>query len=200
MSNDVADGPQNEEPTLPLPALGLVSALARAVEARQKEVIAPKKDSLTAPLVKQFLKERQPNLVVEIGGEEVGRFKVNTARDRFEVVDRPAFDQYAEKKNEIDIVVTAKPAFEEASLKHAVRNPETGTIFDSRTGEEIPGIEFVAGGQPTGTVSFNWKKFKGEPIGMGVLLAAWQRGELDDLLRETPELLPPKARPGAGAE
>ncbi|MEU6460357.1 hypothetical protein [Streptomyces sp. NPDC046976] len=191
MSHDAADDTQAEQSTeLPLTSLGLIGALARALEDHQKGVIKPKKDAPLAPLINTFLAKKQSNLVVEIGGEEVGRYKVNVTRDRFEIADRTKFDAYAEKKDEIDVILTAKPAFESACLAHAVRNPETGTIFDSRTGEEIPGLEFVPGGEPTGTLTFTWKSFKGEPIGKNVLLAAARRGDLDELLKETPELLP----------
>jgi hypothetical protein len=198
MSNDVADdGNQGEETTgLPLTSLALIGALARAMEDHQREVIKPRKDAPRDPLIQGFEATKQPSLVVEIDGEEVGHYKVNLTKDRFEIEDQAKFDEYAEDKGEIDIVITAKPAFVDAVLAHAHRNPETGTIFDSRTGEEIPGIKYVPGGKPTGTVTWTWKKFKGQPIGKGVLLAAYKRGRLNELLRETPELLP-KAQPGA---
>ncbi|MEU2968972.1 hypothetical protein ABZ687_28845 [Streptomyces ardesiacus] len=199
MSHDVADDTQTDQPKpLPLPTLGLIGALARAMEEHQKDVIKPRKDAPKEPLVDAFDKEQRSDLVIKVGGEEVGHYKVATTNDRFEIVDQDAFDEYAEKKDEVDIVVTAKPAFVAASLKHAVKNPETGTIFDSRTGEEIPGVQFVPGGQPTGNITWTWKKFKGQPIGKAVLLAAYRRGELNDLLRETPELLP-AAQPDTGA-
>ncbi|MGP4048274.1 hypothetical protein [Streptomyces sp. 2A115] len=198
MSNDVADdGNQGEETTgLPLTSLALIGALARAMEDHQREVIKPRKDAPRDPLIQGFEATKQPSLVVEIDGEEVGHYKVNLTKDRFEIEDQAKFDEYAEDKGEIDIVITAKPAFVDAVLAYAHRNPETGTIFDSRTGEEIPGIKYVPGGKPTGTVTWTWKKFKGQPIGKGVLLAAYKRGRLNELLRETPELLP-KAQPGA---
>ncbi|MGY1502882.1 hypothetical protein ACW4TU_41010 [Streptomyces sp. QTS52] len=198
MSNDVADdGNQGEETVgLPLTSLALIGALARAMEDHQREVIKPRKDAPRDPLIQGFEATKQPSLVVEIDGEEVGHYKVNLTGDRFEIEDRAKFDEYAEDKGEIDIVITAKPAFVDAVLAHAHRNPETGTVFDSRTGEEIPGIKYMPGGKPTGTVTWTWKKFKGQPIGKGVLLAAYKRGRLNELLRETPELLP-KAQPGA---
>ncbi|MCX5182673.1 hypothetical protein [Streptomyces sp. NBC_00268] len=200
MSNDVADDTQGEESTgLPLTSLGLIGALARAMEDHQREVIKPKKDAPRDPLVEGFMATKQPNLVIEIDGEEVGHYKVNLTKDRFEIDDQVEFDEFAEDKGEIDIVITARPAFVDAVLAHAQRNPETGTIFDSRTGEEIPGVKYVPGGKPTGTVTWTWKKFKGQPIGKGVLLAAYKRGRLNELLVETPELLP-KTQPGASDE
>ncbi|QOV40134.1 hypothetical protein IM697_18065 [Streptomyces ferrugineus] len=200
MSNDVADGTPVEEPKeLPLPSLALIGALARAMEEHQEVVIKPRKDAPKVPLVEGFLKERRKDLVVDVDGVEVGYYKVSTTRDRFEVADRSAFDAYAEGKGEIDIVITAKPAFEKAALKHATVSQETGTVFDRRTGEEIPGVKFVPGGQPTGNVTWTWKKRNGEPVGKDVLLRAYRGGRLDELLKETPELLPTR-QPGASDE
>ncbi|GAA5070312.1 hypothetical protein [Streptomyces similanensis] len=197
MSNDVADEtPAGETRENPLSVSALIGALARAIEEHQASVITPRKDDPKGRLVAQYGERQQKDYVVEIDGEEVGTYKVSTTRARFEVDDQAAFDAYADRKGEIDIVITAKPAFVTAALRHAVRNPETGTIFDSRTGEEIPGLRFVPGGKPTGSVTFKWKTFKGEPIGKGVLLAAYRNHRLDEYLRETPELLP-RAQPGA---
>ncbi|MFJ4880087.1 hypothetical protein ACIP93_33435 [Streptomyces sp. NPDC088745] len=200
MSNDVTDNAQDgeETPTLPLTALGLIGAVARAMTEHQKAVIEPKVNTPREPLIAEFLKRRQSNLAVEIGGEEIGHYKVNTTRDRFEIDDEKQFDAYAEEKGEYDVHIVRKPSFEKAVLAHAQRDPETGTIFDSRSGEVIPGLKFVPGGKPTGTVTWTWKTFKKQPIGKAVLMAALRRGELDDLLRETPELLP-KAQPNANA-
>ncbi|QFG13275.1 hypothetical protein SEA_GILGAMESH_83 [Streptomyces phage Gilgamesh] len=197
MSNDVAADTQAEEPAgVPLSTLALVGALARAMEEHQREVIKPRKDAPRDPLVEDFQATKKPELVVEIDGEKVGHYKVNLTKDRFEVDDDAAFEAYAEEKDEIDIVIVPKPAFVTAVLAHAQRDPETGTIFDSRSGEVIPGLKFVPGGKPTGTVTWTWNKFKGRPIGKGVLLAAYKRGRLDEYLKETPELLP-RAQPGA---
>lgn len=200
MSNDVADDTQAEEPAgIPLPTLALVGALARAMEEHQREVIKPRKDAPRDPLVEDYLATKKPELVVEIDGEKVGHYKVNVTKDRFEVEDDAAFDAYAEEKGEIEIVIVRRQSFETAVLAHAQRDPETGTIFDSRSGELIPGLKFVPGGKPTGTVTWTWNKYKGQPIGKGVLLAAYKRGRLDEYLKETPELLP-KAQPGASDE
>ncbi|MER6616393.1 hypothetical protein [Streptomyces xantholiticus] len=198
MSNDVADNDtqSDEAVAIPLSVTGLIGALARAMEEHQRAVIQPKKDGAKEPLIEGYLKEKRSDLIVEIGGQEVGRYKVNLTRDRFEVDDEAAFDAYAESKDEIDIIIVRKKSFENAVLTHALRDPETGVIVDSRTGEVVPGIKFVPGGKPTGTVTWTWKTFKKQPIGKAVLLAAYRRGELDELLRETPELLP-KAQPGA---
>ncbi|MFK0159103.1 hypothetical protein ACIQVK_44420 [Streptomyces sp. NPDC090493] len=201
MSNDVTDGAQADEkaPALTLTTLGLIGAVARAMTEHQTAVIAPKVNAAKEPLVAEFLERKQPNLIVEIGGQEVGHYKVNLTKDRFEVDDEKAFDAYAEDKGEYDVLIVRKPSFEKAVLAHAQRDPETGAIFDSRSGEVIPGLKFVPGGKPTGTVTWTWKTFKKQPIGKAVLMAALRRGELDDLLRETPELLP-KAQPDARDE
>ncbi|MFJ4084855.1 hypothetical protein ACIP2Z_38680 [Streptomyces iakyrus] len=200
MSNDVADDTQADQPkALPLPTLGIIGAIARAMEEHQKEVIKPRKDAPKDPLVDSFVKEKRSDLVITVGGEEVGHYKVATTNDRFEVDDESAFDAFAEEKDEYELVFVRRKSWEDAVLKHAQRDPETGVIFDSRNGEVIPGLRFVPGGKPTGTVTWTWKKFKGQPIGKAVLLAAYRRGELNELLRETPELMP-MAQPGARDE
>ncbi|MFK0279568.1 hypothetical protein ACIQVL_03705 [Streptomyces sp. NPDC090499] len=191
MSNDVADDTQSAEGPveIPLQSLGLVGAIARAMETHQKDVIKPKKDAPLKRLVGGYIKTKQPNLVVMVNGQEVGHYKVNTTNDRFEISDQGAFDKYAEDKDELDIVITAKPAFVDAMLKRAVRDAKTGLIVDSETGEVIPGLAFVSGGQPTGTLTWTWKKHRGRNVGMDFLLAAYRSGQLDDLLQEWPELM-----------
>ncbi|MFF8696273.1 hypothetical protein ACF08W_29080 [Streptomyces sp. NPDC015144] len=201
MTNDVTDSAQGDEKVaaLPLTTLGLIGAVAKAMTEHQTAVIAPKVSAPKKSLVAEFLERKQSDLVIEIGGEEVGHYKVNLTKDRFEVADEKAFDAYAEDKGEYDVIIVRKPSFEKAVLAHAQRDPETGAIFDSRSGEIIPGLKFVPGGKPTGTVTWTWKTFKKQPIGKAVLMAALRRGELDELLREAPELLP-KAQPGARDE
>lgn len=190
MSNDVADGTQAEEPeVLPLTTLGLIGAIARAMSEHQKAVIAPKVDSAKVPLLKGFVENKQSDLVVEVDGQRVGQYKVNLTRDKFVVDDDEAFDEFAEEQDEIDLVITRKPAWEKAILAHAQIDPKTGTIFDSRNGMVIPGLKFVPGGQPTGTVTWTWHTTKGQPLGKAALLAAYHRGDLDPLLQTTPELM-----------
>jgi hypothetical protein len=192
MSNDAAAGTQTEQSgAVPLSSLGLIGAIARALDERTKSVIAPKKDAPKVPLLKGFAENQQSDLIVQIRGQNVGKYKVALTQDRF-VVDpdnAAAFEAYAEEKGEIDIVITPKPSFVDAVCKRAEVDPETGDVFDSETGEIVPGLKFVPGGQPTGTVTFTWETRKRQPVGKALLLAAWQAGELDALLRETPELL-----------
>ncbi|MGW2550142.1 hypothetical protein [Streptomyces sp. NPDC001635] len=192
MSNDAAgDGTQAETAIeLSLSDLGLIGAVASAMEEHQKDVIQPKKDAPKDLLLEGFIKSKQSDLVVEIGGEQVGTYKVATTNDKFVIDDEKAFDKYAEEKGEVDIVFVRRASFDKAILGAARRHPETGEIFDSRTGEVIPGLKFVPGGKPTGTVRWTWKTFKGQPVGKAALLAAYRRGDLNHILRETPELLP----------
>jgi hypothetical protein len=201
MPHDVTDGATAEEsaPTQSLTTLGLIGALARAMTEHQTATIAPKVNAPKDPLVQAFLERKQSDLFITVGGEEIGHYKVNKTRDRFEIDDEAAFDEYAEDKGEYDVVIVRKKSFETAVLQHAQRDPETGAIFDSRSGELIPGLKFVPGGKPTGTVTWTWKTFKKQPIGKAALLAAYRRGDLNDELRETPELLP-KAQPDARDE
>ncbi|MER7951993.1 hypothetical protein ABTY59_31840 [Streptomyces sp. NPDC096079] len=197
MSNDVTDDATVEETAeVKLTDLALVSVLARAMQEHQKDVITPKVDAAKSPLIKGFVEEQRSDLTVIVpGGGEVGRYRVNKTSDRFVVDDEAVFDRYAESKGEIEIVVRRRESFESAVLKAAVLGPD-GKIYNSGTGEEIPGIKFVPGGTPTGTVTWTWKKLHGRNIGKEVLLAAYQSGALNELLRATPELLPGQ-QPGA---
>ncbi|MFD9190436.1 hypothetical protein ACFWCA_19660 [Streptomyces phaeochromogenes] len=193
MSNDVADNAQPDEPAeASLADLGRVGALARLLEERMKPVIGPKKDAAKLPLLKGFAGEsKQSDLIVQIDGRPVGRYKVALTQPRF-VIDpdnSAAFDEYAEQLGEVDVIVTPKPSFVTAMCKRAELDPETGDVFDSETGEIIPGLKFLPGGEPTGVVSFTWETFKKRPVGKEALLAAHQRGDLNHLLRETPELM-----------
>ncbi|MFJ7004167.1 hypothetical protein ACIQWY_29680 [Streptomyces albidoflavus] len=192
MSHNVADDTaQSEEPQEPtLVSLGLIGALAQAMAEHQATVIGPRKDAPKEQLVNGFAQSMQSDLVVQIGGQEIGRYKVNLSRDKFVVADEEQFDAYAEEKGEVVVTVSRTPAWEKAVLSHAEIDPDTGEIFDSRSGEVIPGLKFVPGGKPTGTVTWTWKSRKKVPVGKEALLAAWRRGELDDLLKDTPELLP----------
>ncbi|WP_328491192.1 hypothetical protein [Streptomyces zaomyceticus] len=197
MSNDVADDATVEETTeVPLTDIGLMAAVARAVNDHQRAVIGPRVNDAKVPLIQAFAERRQSDLTINLpSGAEVGRYKVNIQKDKFEVADGPVFDRYAETLGEIEIVVRRRPAWEEAVLKAARLGPD-GKIFDSRTGEEIPGIKFVPGGDPTGTVTWTWKKSGDVEIGRLALMDAVMSGELDDLLRSRPELLPGR-QPGA---
>jgi hypothetical protein len=201
MSHDVADAvPADESNSGPdLHTLGIVGAVARAMTEHQTAIIAPKVDAVKSPLVDAFLTSKQGDLTVEVGGEEVGRYTVSKTRAKFVVDDEAAFDAYAEEKGEYDVVFVRKPSFEAAVLARATRDPETGAIVDKQTGELIPGLKFLPGGKPTGGVRWTWKTFKGEPIGKNALMDALFRGDLHDVLKETPELLP-GARPNTSTE
>lgn len=200
MSNDVADGNQGEKSDGPsLQKLGLIGAVARAMAEHQTAKIKPRENAPREALTKVFGSSKQPTLVVDIDGEEVGQYTVGLTKDTFQIGDPAAFEAFAVEKNEIDIVITPKPSFVTAVLARARQNPETGAIFDSQTGEEIPGVTFVPGGKPNGTVRWTWKTFRGQAIGKDVLMAAYRTGRLNEYLTETPELLP-KAQPGASAD
>ncbi|MGW0033067.1 hypothetical protein ACWDXD_25030 [Streptomyces sp. NPDC003314] len=191
MSNDVTDGTPEQDPQgVPLQVLGLTGAVARALDEHHSKMVGPKKDAAKEALVGSFTREGRTGLVVEIDGEEVGRYTVNTGKDKYEISDPEAFLVYAEERDEVDYIVVPKKSFEKAVLDRARRDPATGDVFDSESGEILPGVSFKPGGKATGTVTWTWKKFQGEEIGRGVLLRAYQSGRLNELLRGVPELLP----------
>ncbi|MFE7072539.1 hypothetical protein ACFU96_20910 [Streptomyces sp. NPDC057620] len=193
MSNGVADSAQPDETAeISLAELGLVGALARLLDEQMKPIIGLKKDAAKGPLLKGFAGEnKQSDLFVQIDGKPVGSYKVALTQPRF-VIDpdnSAAFNEYAEERREVDIIVTPKPSFVAAMCERAELDPETGDIFDSETGEIIPGLKFLQGGEPTGNVSFTWATYKKRPVGKQALLAAHRRGVLNYLLQEAPELM-----------
>ncbi|MFD9394961.1 hypothetical protein ACFWBB_30810 [Streptomyces sp. NPDC060000] len=201
MSNDVAEDPaEGQQSSAPsLRKLAVIGAVARAMVEHQKAKIQPREDAPREALTKAFETSKQPTLVVDIDGEEVGKYTVGVTKDTFQIGDPAAFEKFAEQNGELDIVIAPKPSFVKAMLARARRNPETGAIFDSQTGEEIPGVTFVPGGKPNGSVRWTWKTFRGQDTGKDVLMAALRSGRLYEDLKETPELLP-KSQPGASAE
>jgi hypothetical protein len=191
MSNDAAgNGTGAAQPEeLSVAEAGLVGALARLAHAQSKGILGPLMDTPGTRLVEAFEKDGQPGVVVKVGDEVVGKYTVNVVKPKI-VVDQEnesALDAYAEEHGGIEVVIRRNPTWEAALLKFAKRDKESGQIVDTRTGEVIPGLKYETGGQPTGTVTFTWDKTTG---GDATLLEAWQRGDFDHLLRDTPQLLP----------
>ncbi|MFB6630054.1 hypothetical protein ACFCWY_09170 [Streptomyces sp. NPDC056362] len=191
MSNDATDGitPEQAPQGISLQTLGLAGAVARLIDEHHESVVGPKKDAPKDALVKGFAEEKRTGLVVEIDGQEVGRYTVNTSKAKFAVTDQDAFLAFAEERDEVDYVTVPKKSFVNALLKRARRDPETGIVFDSGTGEPLPGVSFVPGGEATGNVTWTWTTFQGEQVGKEVVYAAGRNGRLKALLGEMPELL-----------
>ncbi|NML55197.1 hypothetical protein HHL19_35270 [Streptomyces sp. R302] len=199
MSNDASDNVQSDEPVeLSLQDIGLRGALTRAIKEHQLKELGPHVEAPLQRMLALFQEGGQSDLVVQIDGETVGKYKVNQTRAHFEVADADEFLAFAEERGEVDIVITVKPSFKAAMLQRARRVPGSDTVFDSETGEELPGIRFVPGGRATGTVTWTWEKHQGVEIGREVLMRAAQDGRLDHLLHAVPELMP--ATPSADTE
>lgn len=191
MSNDATDGttPEQASQGISLQTLGLAGAVARLIDEHHTSVVGPQKDAPKEALVEGFAKEKRTGLVVEIDGQEVGRYTVNMTKAKFAVTDEAAFVAFAEDQDEVDYVPTPRKSFVNALLKRARRDPDTGIVFDSETGEPLPGVSFVPGGEATGNVTWTWTTFQGEPVGKEAVYAAGRNGRLKSLLREMPELL-----------
>ncbi|MET8696821.1 hypothetical protein ABZV65_30275 [Streptomyces bauhiniae] len=192
MSHDVTDDGTSDQPAeLELDERGLIGALARLVSGEQKKVFGPLMDDPVDAMVEAFETKNLPSVVVKAGGEIVGTYTVNKTKPKIVFDPDPAkeaeLDAWAEKREGTEIVIRRREAWNAALLKYAEWDEETGRFFDTRNGEEIPGLKYEPGGKATGTVTFTWEKKHGQ----NRLLRAWRRGEYDHLLRGTPQLMPP---------
>lgn len=196
MVQEAADGtPQDETP---IDVVGLVGALARLAKERTTATLKPHLDDPTARLVEAFETSGQPGVVVRAAGETVGRYTVNTTKAKF-VVDpdnEAALDEYAEAHGGIEVIIRRNPTWEKALLEHARRVEGSDDIIDERTGEIVPGLKFVPGGNATGTVTFTWE---GKTAGQAALQRIWQSGALDYLLKDVPALASGRPAPAENA-
>lgn len=189
MANDAVEEPQTEQSTeLPLSDVGLVGALARLLDEQMvKKVIKPRIDAPKVPLLKAF-KKGQSELVVRVGDDIIGRYKVNTEQPKV-VVDEDneaALNEYADKHGGTKVVIMRDETWEKALLQFAEYDEDTGLIIDTRTGEVVPGLKYEQGGQPTGSLTWTWER---KDVGRKRLTRHYQEGALNYLLEEAPELM-----------
>ncbi|MBK3644475.1 hypothetical protein [Streptomyces sp. MBT33] len=189
MANDAVEDQQAEHSDGPrLSDTGLIGALARLLIEHQAEVIQPRVDAPKAELIKVYIEGGQSDLVVRVGDDVIGRYKVNTARPKV-VVDQDneeALNKYADKHGGTKVTIERDPTWEKALLKFAKYDEDTGLIIDTRSGEVVPGLKYEKGGGPTGGLTWTWEQ--GE-VGKKRLMRLHQEGKLNHLLKETPELM-----------
>ncbi|MET8717457.1 hypothetical protein ABZV52_30275 [Streptomyces sp. NPDC004735] len=189
MANDAVEDTQAEQPAGPsLLQLGVVGALARLVAEHQKKVIAPKTDGPKAPLIKGYTEGGQSDLVVRVGDDVIGRYKVNLAQPKV-VVDEDneaALNRYADDNGGTEVVVRRNATWEQALLKYAEYDEDSGLIIDTRNGQIVPGLKYEKGGDPTGNLTFTWEQ---KDAGKKRLLRLYEAGALDHLLKDSPELM-----------
>jgi hypothetical protein len=189
MANDAVDDPQADQPAEPtLADVGLIGALARLLDERVvKKMIKPRIDAPKPALLKAF-EAGQSELVVRVGGDIIGRYKVNIAQPRI-VVDEDneaALNKYADQHGGTTIEIVRDPTWERALLDFAEYDEDTGLIIDTRTGEVVPGLKYEKGGEPTGSLTWTWER---KDVGKKRLLRHYREGALDHLLRDAPELM-----------
>lgn len=190
MANDAAaEEVQAEQPAEPsLSDIGLVGALARLLDEQMvKKQIKPRIDGPKVPLLKAY-ESGQSELVVRIGDDLIGRYKVNVAQPKV-VVDpdnEEALNEYADEHGGIEVIIRRNPKWEEALLKYAEYDEDTGQIVDTRTGETVRGLKYDKGGNPTGSVTWTWEQ---KDVGRKRLARHYREGHLNHLLQETPELM-----------
>ncbi|MFF7169636.1 hypothetical protein [Streptomyces pseudovenezuelae] len=189
MANDAAEGTQAEQPDGPtLSDIGLVGALARLLDEQMvKKEIKPRIDGPKIPLLKAY-ETGQSELVVRIGDDLIGRYRVNIAQPKVAVDpdNEEALNQYADEHGGIEVIIRRNPTWEQALLAHAKYDEDTGLIVDTRTGEAVPGLKYEKGGDPTGSLTWTWEQ---KDVGRKRLMRHYQDGALNHLLAETPELM-----------
>ncbi len=190
MANDAAaEETQAEQSAGPsLSDIGLVGALARLLDEQMvKKEIKPRIDGPKVPLLKAY-EAGQSELVVRIGDDLIGRYKVNVAQPKV-VVDpdnEAALNEYADEHGGIEVIIRRNPKWEEALLRFAEYDEDTGLIIDTRTGEPVPGLKYEKGGDPTGSLTWTWEQ---KDVGKKRLMRHYQEGTLNHLLTDTPELM-----------
>ncbi|MFF8789247.1 hypothetical protein [Streptomyces sp. NPDC015125] len=189
MANDVAEESQADQPAaLPLSDIGLVGALARLLDERMvKKEIKPRIDGPKVPLLKAY-ETGQSELVVRIGDDLIGRYRVNIAQPKVvvDVDNEAALNEYADEHGGVEVIIRRNPKWEEALLRFAEYDEDTGLIIDTRTGEAVPGLKYEKGGDPTGSLTWTWEQ---KDVGRKRLMRHYQEGALDHLLAEAPELM-----------
>ncbi|WP_435059434.1 hypothetical protein [Streptomyces sp. bgisy060] len=183
MSHDAGQTPQT--PPLSLGDAALLSAFAKLF----KDYVVPEIDTRIAavkgPLLAAYADPDRgtKSLDVKVDGVAVATHTVAVSKDKYEVADEEEFTAFAEESGEVEVIIRARPAFREAKLKQARYDKATDTIYDKVTGEPIPGLRRIPGGEPTGSVGLTWKDG-----GKDALKAAYLSGQLRSLLDGVPML------------
>ncbi|MEU3282455.1 hypothetical protein [Streptomyces antibioticus] len=189
MVNDAVEDPQADQPAEPrLSDVGLIGALARLLNDHQKKVVKPVVDAPKVPLIKGYVEGGQSDLIIRVGDDVIGRYKVNLAQPKV-VVDEDneaALNEYADSHGGIEVIIRRNPTWEASLLTYARYDEDTGQIIDTRNGEVVRGLKYEKGGDPTGNLTWTWEQ--GE-VGKKRLMRLYQEGALNDLLKEKPELM-----------
>ncbi|MEU8540926.1 hypothetical protein AB0C52_13215 [Streptomyces sp. NPDC048717] len=186
MSNDAG---QTAETHLSLGDAALMSAFAKFLRGRVVPQIDAKVDTVKAPLLAAY---KDPDsgiksIDAKIGGVPVATHTVAVSKGKCEVADEEEFMAYAEECGEVEAIIQVRPAFRDAALKRATYDKATGSVIDKVTGEIIPGVRYIPGGQVTGSISTTWKDG-----GQEALEAAYISGQLRSLLGGVPMLPAPE--------
>ncbi|MDI3407702.1 hypothetical protein [Streptomyces cavernicola] len=183
MSYDDVD--QTPEPVLSLGDAALLSVFAKLFKDQVVPAIDEKIAAVKGPLLAAYdaPESSTKSIDAKVNGVPVASHTVAVSKDKYVVEDEEAFTAFAESRDEVEVIIQARPAFRDKMLKLAKQDKATGAIVDKSTGEVIPGITRTPGGRPTGSVSLHWKDGGKEAV-----LDAFHKGELDSLLRGVPML------------
>ncbi|MFD7334951.1 hypothetical protein ACFV98_02960 [Streptomyces violascens] len=182
MSHDAAD--QTQETPLSLGDAALLSVFAKLFKENVVPAIDAKIAAVKGPLLTAYDGPAgQGRVDAKVNGITVATHTVALSKDKYIVGDEEAFNAFAEERDEVEVIIQARPAFRDGMLKRAKYDKDSGVIVDKLTGEVIPGITRIPGGKPTGTVTLSWKEG-----GQEAVLDAYHKGQLDGLLRGVPML------------
>jgi hypothetical protein len=188
MANDAAEDTQTEQPAeRSLADIGLIGAIARLAIEHQGKTIVPRVDAPKTRLIKGYVDNGQSDLVVRVGDDVIGRYKVNLARPKV-VVDldnEAALNEYADEHGGTEVVIRRNATWEKSLLKYAEYDEATGLIVDARNGNVVPGLKYEKGGDATGGLTWTWEQ---GDAGKARLLRLLNDGTLAHLLQEMPEL------------
>ena len=176
----------NEAPPRSLGELALIAAATRVVKERVTPHFTANDADAKAALIAAYLgSDGTRSVQAKVDGVPVATLTVSVPKPKFTVSDPDQFLTYADEQGETEIIVRPKPKFQEAVLKRAVLDEETGQVVDKRTGEVIPGVTRIPGGQPS-QASLTWND-----DGFERLERAMKDGSLRHILGGMPQLPPP---------
>ncbi|MFZ3557234.1 hypothetical protein [Streptomyces sp. BH055] len=189
----------DDEQTPPPLSLG-DAALLSAVMKLFKDAMVPAIDeriaAVKAPLLAAYADPERgiKSIDAKVNGVAVATQTVGVSRDKYDVADEDAFTEFVEENypTEVEAIIRARPSFRDAMIKRATFDKASGQVVDKLTGQVIPGVTRIPGGDPTGNVSLRWKDGGREAV-----MEAYHSGHLRGLLSGVP-MLPPS--PPAQAE
>jgi hypothetical protein len=151
---------------------------------------------LTGELLAAWREQRQDRAPAELpDGSTVATVSLTKPKDTLAVVDERAFTAWAKTAHPEEVTVEMRVAVR-SSYRSALlaEMTKTGAIVDPQTGEVVPGVALLPGGEPS---TFSLRFAKG---GREAVAEAWRRGDLTELVDGTPALPAESGDEATGSE